>query len=139
MPYRAFYPASFLTGLHFRKMTLDGYERPLFVILFAGEFNRGTSILHIDYTALFQQFCTLQCPLLAHQFGKVRMQGPNLVYPWHQAVQVLLAPRTPKDFESDFRRRSLFYYLSPESFLSITPSVAGTVIAELAYAGLLVA
>ena len=67
------------------------------------------------------------------------MQGPNLLHPRPQSVQVLLAPRTPNGFESDFSSRSLLYYLSPESFLSITPSVAGTVIAELAYAGLLVA
>ena len=37
------------------------------------------------------QLYTLQGPLLAHQFGKVRMQGPNLLHPRPQSVQVLLA------------------------------------------------
>ena len=52
--------------------------------------------IEVEKTRSFQQFRTLQGPLLAHQFGEVRMQRPNLVYPRHQAVQVLLAPRTPK-------------------------------------------
>ena len=51
--------------------------------------------IEVEKKRSFQQFRTLQGPLLAHQFGEVRMQRPNLVYPRHQAVQVLLAPRTP--------------------------------------------
>lgn len=58
--------------------------------------------IEVEKTRSFQQFRTLQGPLLAHQFGEVRMQRPNLVYPRHQAVQVLLAPRTPKRFGSAF-------------------------------------
>ena len=61
--------------------------------------------IEVEKTRSFQQFRTLQGPLLAHQFGEVRMQRPNLVYPRHQAVQVLLAPRTRKiRLRADFLR-----------------------------------
>ena len=40
------------------------------------------------------QLYTLQGPHLAHQFGEVRVQGPNLLNPRPQVVQVLLAPMT---------------------------------------------
>ena len=56
--------------------------------------------IEVEKTRSFQQFRPLQGPLLAHQFGEVRMQRPNLVYPRHQAVQVLLAPRTPTETEA---------------------------------------
>ena len=83
--------------------------------------------IEVEKTRSFQQFCTLQGPLLAHQFGKVRMQGPNLVYPRHQAVQVLLAPRTPKRFRSF---GSVFYWERFSVYLAwanmyIVPEVKG--------------
>lgn len=64
--------------------------------------------IEVEKTRSFQQFRTLQGPLLAHQFGEVRMQRPNLVYPRHQAVQVLLAPRTPAATLGGFRELLCF-------------------------------
>jgi hypothetical protein len=49
----------------------------------------------IEKTALFiHQTRSFEGSFLVHQFGEVRVQGPNLLHPWPQMVQVCRAGKT---------------------------------------------